>query len=208
MSDDLSTTLSNILSNPQSMQQLQNVAASLGLTNGGNEQSSNTGQNNNQGFDLSALLSSLGSGTNQQNQSNQSNQNNQNGGGLDLSSLLAGLSGNANQSVSSDSNTNTNNQNGGSMPDLSGLIAMLGGGNANNNTGSSSGGMPNIDMNTIAKIGQAMATMNASNKNVDLLHALKPHFSDKRSKKVDDAIKIMQLIKMLPLLKDSGLFGG
>ena len=38
--------------------------------------------------------------------------------------------------------------------------------------------------------------------------ALKPHLSEERSKKVDDAVKIMQLIKLLPLIKESGLFGG
>ena len=37
--------------------------------------------------------------------------------------------------------------------------------------------------------------------------ALKPRLSEARSKKVDDAIRVMQIIQFLPLLKETGLFG-
>ena len=43
--------------------------------------------------------------------------------------------------------------------------------------------------------------------NVDLLLALKPRLKEHRAKKIDDAIRVMQLIQFLPLLKESGLFG-
>lgn len=39
-----------------------------------------------------------------------------------------------------------------------------------------------------------------------LLLALKPHLSSPRQEKVDTAIKLLKLIDLLPLLKDSGLF--
>lgn len=65
----------------------------------------------------------------------------------------------------------------------------------------------NIDINTIAKISQIMGSLNTHDDNVDLLLALKPHFGEKRRKKVDDAIRIMQLVKVLPLLKETGIFG-
>lgn len=65
----------------------------------------------------------------------------------------------------------------------------------------------NIDLGTIAKISQILATINTRDQNVELLLALKPHFGEKRQKKVDDAIRIMQLVKVLPLLKESGIFG-
>lgn len=38
-----------------------------------------------------------------------------------------------------------------------------------------------------------------------LLTALKPHLSEPRREKVDTAIKILKMIEVLPLLKDSGL---
>ena len=38
-----------------------------------------------------------------------------------------------------------------------------------------------------------------------LLNALKPHLSEPRREKVDTAIKILKMIELLPLLKDSGL---
>lgn len=39
-----------------------------------------------------------------------------------------------------------------------------------------------------------------------LLTALKPHLSEPRREKVDTAIKILKLIELLPLIKESGLF--
>ena len=38
-----------------------------------------------------------------------------------------------------------------------------------------------------------------------LLTALKPHLSEPRREKVDTAIKILKVIEILPLLKDSGI---
>lgn len=38
-----------------------------------------------------------------------------------------------------------------------------------------------------------------------LLNALKPHLSEPRREKVDTAIKILKIIELLPLMKDSGL---
>lgn len=39
-----------------------------------------------------------------------------------------------------------------------------------------------------------------------LLLALKPHLSSPRQEKVDTAIKLLKLIDLLPLLKESGIF--
>ena len=64
-----------------------------------------------------------------------------------------------------------------------------------------------LDVNTIAKVSQILQGLNTRDSNVELLLALKPHFGEKRQKKVDDAIRILQLVKMLPLLKETGIFG-
>lgn len=94
---------------------------------------------------------------------------------------------------------------------IQGLMNSLGMNNNNQqnnqNQQDSSSSIPNIDINMIMNIQKAMSAFNKGNKNVDLLRSLKPHFSEDRQKKVDDAIKIMQLLNMLPMLKESGLFG-
>lgn len=66
---------------------------------------------------------------------------------------------------------------------------------------------PGIDVTMIMKLTQAMAGMQANRENIDLLLALKPRLKPERAKKVDDAIRVMQLIQFLPLIKESGLFG-
>lgn len=38
-----------------------------------------------------------------------------------------------------------------------------------------------------------------------LLNALKPHLSEPRREKVDTAIKILKIIELLPLMKESGI---
>jgi tetratricopeptide (TPR) repeat protein len=55
--------------------------------------------------------------------------------------------------------------------------------------------------------GDALGAADACDKNVDLLRALKPHFSPQRATRVDSAIRLMQLFSLLPLLKESGLLG-
>ena len=70
---------------------------------------------------------------------------------------------------------------------------------------------PSFDLGSIMMLKKAMETLNEKDENIELLRALKCHFSEKRAKKVDDAIKIMGLLRLLPLIKDSGLmslFGG
>ena len=47
-----------------------------------------------------------------------------------------------------------------------------------------------------------------NDKNTQLLLALKPHFSERRRQKVDQAISMMRLMAMLPALKESGIFAG
>lgn len=101
--------------------------------------------------------------------------------------------------------------------DFSAIASMLSGLGGNNNqqeqnpvqnSEPASGGMPNIDIAMIMKLQQAFSSMNTNDKNSQLLLALKPHFSEKRSKKVDQAITLMRLYSMLPMLKESGILKG
>lgn len=40
---------------------------------------------------------------------------------------------------------------------------------------------------------------------VQLINALKPHLSEERQKRADTALKILKLLDLLPLIKESGL---
>ena len=66
--------------------------------------------------------------------------------------------------------------------------------------------LPQLDMKTLMMLQKAMSLFNQEDKNTELLRALKPHFSPERARKVDDAIHIMQLIRLLPLAKEMGFF--
>lgn len=157
--DDLSATLSQILSDPESMAQLQNAAKALGL-GGGPGPGANQGQNQY-------------SNHNQNGFQNQAPAQQQGGGGLDLGAL-------------------------------SGLLGALGGGGQQQQAPST----PTIDPKALNLIQGAMGKLNSNDKNVVLLQALRPHFSSARQSKVDDAIRLIQLFSLLPVLRDSGLLSG
>lgn len=65
---------------------------------------------------------------------------------------------------------------------------------------------PALDMGTLMLLQKAIAAFSETDKNTELLRALRPHFSPERARRVDDAIRILQLIRLLPLVKESGLF--
>lgn len=66
-------------------------------------------------------------------------------------------------------------------------------------------GSGGINLGAITKISEIMNVYNQNDKNTDLLRSLKPHISTGRSSKVDDAIRLMQLIRVWPMVRDSGL---
>lgn len=78
--------------------------------------------------------------------------------------------------------------------------------NNNSNNNSSQGGfsLP-FDMGTMGKMMSLMGQMNKEDHRTRLICDLKPLLSEERRQKADEAIKFLQLMKMLPLLK--GLFG-
>lgn len=205
------------LNDPQKMQQLGQMLSSLGL--GGpasaqtNAQQASSGQGSSEP-NLSALLSALQQ--QMENRSSGQNQPSQPPAGANLSALLSTLQ----QQME-------NGSKGNSAPNLSSLLLALQQGAAQNGTnsagqtpqgpdlssllsalqGSQSGAnAPAISMDTILKIQRTMQALSRSNPNIDLLRAMRPLLSPRRARKVDDAIRIMQLIQLLPALKESGLF--
>ena len=67
---------------------------------------------------------------------------------------------------------------------------------------------PQIDMAAIAGIQKMVRSMNTNDKNTQLLLALKPHFSEARQKRVDNAVKMLRLMSLLQMLKQSGILSG
>ena len=198
------------LNDPQKMQQLGQMLSSLGL--GGPASAQTNAQQTSSEPNLSALLSAL----QQQMENGSSNQPSQAPAGANLSALLSTLQ----QQME-------NGSKGNSASDLSSLLLALQQGAAQNGTnsagqapsgadlssllstlqGSPSGAnAPAISMDTILKIQRTMQALSRSNPNIDLLRAMRPLLSPRRARKVDDAIRIMQLIQLLPALKESGLF--
>lgn len=99
--------------------------------------------------------------------------------------------------------------------DLDGILSNREGGgdgeegDAHSQTGDSSGGrIGDIDMNMILGLQKMLSSQKGDDKNAALLRALKPHLSEKRAARVDNAIKIMKMMDLLPALKESGVLGG
>lgn len=65
-------------------------------------------------------------------------------------------------------------------------------------------GMPDLTM--LTKLIPLMASMNQDDDDTNLLKALRPYLRGDREKRLDDAIKILRLMKLMPLLQDKGLF--
>lgn len=60
------------------------------------------------------------------------------------------------------------------------------------------------NMASLINIAKAMSSKREDSR-VKLLLALKPHLSEERGKRVDKAVKIIELMNIAPLLQNSGL---
>ena len=64
-------------------------------------------------------------------------------------------------------------------------------------------GLDSLDFNMIMKAKSIFDKMNNTpNKNVDLIMALKPHLRPETQNKADQALKIIKLFEVLPLLRE------
>lgn len=200
--DDLSATINQVLSSEEGRKQLQAVASML--TGSSPEQNTAAGQGapaqqgGSSGFDLSKLGEMLS----QMSPPSAPAPAGESGGSGDLSGLAQMLSGVLGGGTPAAQPASAQASSG---PDLSSLMKMLGAGGAPGTGGAS---LPALDMNTLMNLQKIFSSFNREDENILLLRALKPHLKERNQKKVDDAIRIMQLISVLPLIKESGLFGG
>lgn len=100
------------------------------------------------------------------------------------------------------SSSGANNGNGASLGALSSLLGGL-----NNSTPASGGGaLP--DANTLQMVTRLAPMLSAARQEDDstrLLRALRPLLGPERQKKLDEAIRLLQIMRMLPMLRQSGL---
>lgn len=90
-------------------------------------------------------------------------------------------------------------QNPDGMPDLS----SMSGGNSSENEGATS-----FDFSKILVLQELLAEANKKDKNSEFLYALKPLLKSESQVKVDRIVKLLKLMAMWPLIKDSGILGG
>lgn len=98
------------------------------------------------------------------------------------------------------------------MIDLDELSALLGqfssdkdGETDKSGEGEDNGIFGDIDIETIMKLMDVFSQLNSSDKNTELLLALKPHLREENQAKVDRAVKLMKLMSVFMLLRESGL---
>ena len=158
------------------------------------------------GLDLSALLAGLG-GAGQGKAPGEE-------GGPDLSSLLGLLGG-------SGGGDGAPSGGGVDFASLLGMLGGLGGGSspeeappeppppapaAAPSRREEGGGLP-FDPALLTTLSRAMAALREPDRNIRLLEALKPFLESERRKKVDEAVKILHLMRLAPLLQESGVLG-
>ena len=71
------------------------------------------------------------------------------------------------------------------------------------------GGMQDFSadtLNIVMKLMPILSSINKEDQNTRFLGALRPLLSEKRQKKLDESMKMMQMMKVLPLIKDQGIF--
>lgn len=68
----------------------------------------------------------------------------------------------------------------------------------------SDGGL-GFDFSKLMKLQDIMGAVSGTDKNTELLLALKPHLTESKQERVDKAVKIMKLMAIWNVLKDSGM---
>ncbi len=152
------------------------------------------------GLDLSALLESLGvTGQNKDPDGGE--------GGPDLSALLGLLGGGGGEAGGSGGGS-------GGGVDFASLLGMLGGlprsgeeASPAKEEGPGEGGGMAFDPGLLTTLTRAMAALREPDRNIQLLEALRPFLEEERRKKVDEAVKILRLMRLAPLLQESGVLG-
>ncbi len=79
--------------------------------------------------------------------------------------------------------------------------------NENNNDDGDKEKSPSLgfDLTSLLKLRPLLDGLNQKDKNTDLLLALKPHLSEEKSAKADKAVKLLKVLALWSIIKESGL---
>ncbi len=95
-----------------------------------------------------------------------------------------------------------------SVRQLSELAQMMNSENEEDTAGDKNNDVSNgdqFDMSSIIKLTGLISAASQQDKNADLLLALKPHLGTEKQKRVDKSIKLLKLLAIWNIAKDSGL---
>lgn len=94
------------------------------------------------------------------------------------------------------------------VPDLSVLTTLMGN-NSQNNTNQSSSVLSGISpemLTSVTKIMPLLSSFSEDDEATVLLNSLRPFLSPQRRSRLDDAGKMLKVMKLLPKLRSTGLF--
>lgn len=115
---------------------------------------------------------------------------------------LAGMLGAARNEENSNEKVQDNSQ---GMPDLSKLFSSMSSNQNSQSQNSSSDNGLGFDIGTLMQLQGLMQSVSSNDKNTELLLALKPHLKEDKQVKVDKAVKLLKLLALWTVVKESGL---
>ncbi len=61
------------------------------------------------------------------------------------------------------------------------------------------------DLSMLLKLAPLLSSLSAENEHTALLKALRPYLHGEREKRLDESMKLLRMLELLPLLKEGGL---
>lgn len=92
-----------------------------------------------------------------------------------------------------------------SVKQLSELAQMLVSEDNSSESESNGVNLPYIDISSVMKLTSLITEASRQDKNTDLLLALRPHLGTEKQKRVDKALKLLKLLAVWNIVKDSGM---
>ena len=92
-----------------------------------------------------------------------------------------------------------------SVKQLSELAQMLVSEDNSSESDSNGTNLPDIDISSVMKLTSLITEASRQDKNTDLLLALRPHLGTEKQKRVDKALKLLKLLAVWNIVKDSGM---
>lgn len=92
-----------------------------------------------------------------------------------------------------------------SLKQLSELAQILVSDDSSDKSGEDKAEIVSPDIESVLKLTSLIGQVSKQDKNTELLIALKPHLSDEKQKRVDKALKLLKILAVWNIAKDSGI---